>query len=152
MARLSIYVTDELKARMDGVGDDVNWSEVVRPAIQRAIAIHQQRRSPSMNTAIERLRASKQEAVREDTDQGAADGRDWAENEAEYRDLVRLSKIDDCRENLFRELWKIVPDISEDEAHQYFFGDLAQKDLSEEYIYAFIQGAQKFFAEIKHKL
>ena len=40
MARLSIYIPDDLKARMDGVGDTVNWSEVVRPAIQAAVAAH----------------------------------------------------------------------------------------------------------------
>jgi hypothetical protein len=36
MARVSIYVPVDLKARMDRVRDATNWSEVVRPAILSA--------------------------------------------------------------------------------------------------------------------
>ena len=37
LARISIYLTDELKARMDLAGNFINWSEVVRPAINDAL-------------------------------------------------------------------------------------------------------------------
>src|SRR5207249_2974358 len=93
MARVSIYVPDELKARMDEVGDGVNWSEIVRPAIHSTIAEYQHRRSRNMQTAIERLRASKQEQVAEDEQSGVQDGRAWAESDASYRDLVRVSAL-----------------------------------------------------------
>ena len=41
MARVTLYVPDDLKAAMDGV-DGVNWSEIARPAFITAIAGHRQ--------------------------------------------------------------------------------------------------------------
>jgi hypothetical protein len=149
MARLNIYVSDELKARMDEVGDDVNWSEVVRPAIHAAVANHEHRRSPSMNSAIERLRASKQEAVQEDTADGKRDGREWAEATAEYKELSRISKIDD---STLDNLWRAVdPNLDESEFFKYVFGDI-DEEPSEEYVEGFIEGAKEFFSEVRNKL
>lgn len=37
MARISIYVPDDLKALMDAAGDTINWSEVARPAFEAAL-------------------------------------------------------------------------------------------------------------------
>jgi hypothetical protein len=46
-----------------------------------------------MQTAIERLRASKEAAVVEDRDDGLKAGREWATNDAEYAELLRISRI-----------------------------------------------------------
>lgn len=157
MARLSIYVTDELKARMDEVGDDVNWSEVVRPAIQSAIAIHQQRRSPSMTTAIERLRASKQEGEKRDIEGGRKDGRQWAEYHASYRALRHVAEIPHANideaahwTNLKHAL---DPDDDLPDSREFcaqFFGTEAH--VSGEYLNGFIEGAAEFFDEVKDKI
>jgi hypothetical protein len=152
MARLSIYVTDELKARMDQVGDRVNWSEVVRPAIQAAVATYEYRRSPSMPTVIERLKASKQKAEQQDMTEGKRAGRTWAEQEASYPELRRVAKISDEAFG-FETLKKAVdPDnnLSDQEVWEEMFGK--DSDLSEEYIEAFIDGAQELFHEIADKL
>jgi len=149
MARLSIYVTDELKARMDEVGDDVNWSEVVRPAIQAAVATYQHRKTRNMTSAIERLHASKQEALQEDTAEGKQDGRNWAESEANYRELSRIAKIEDLTLN---NLWRAVdPELDEGALLTYLFGDIEQEP-SKEYVAGFIEGAQEFFAEVRDQL
>lgn len=37
MARVSIYVSDELKARMDAAEDGINWSEVARACFEKAL-------------------------------------------------------------------------------------------------------------------
>src|SRR4051812_27989218 len=37
MARVSIYVSDELKAEMDKAGDAINWSQIARPAFMAAL-------------------------------------------------------------------------------------------------------------------
>jgi hypothetical protein len=140
MARLSIYVTDELKARMDEVGNDVNWSEVVRPAIQAAITIHEHRRSPSMATAIERLRASKREAEKED---GKAAGREWAESKASYRELDSVSGI-----LLDPEEWR---DVKQHLLDVFGIKSTDEKP-TEQYIASFLEGAQEFFDEVKDKL
>ena len=44
MARVSIYISDELKARMDKVGEAANWSGIVRPAILSEVASHEHRK------------------------------------------------------------------------------------------------------------
>jgi hypothetical protein len=158
MARLSIYVTDELKARMDDVGDDVNWSEVVRPAIQSAIAIHQQRRSPSMTNAVERLRASKQEAEREDSEAGKAAGRHWAQHHASYKELRRVSEIDPnpSDENADWTNLKGAIDPDDELDHRGFLCEIGLDEQGEEvsgkYLAGFIEGAKEFFDEVKHKL
>ena len=48
-----------------------------------------------MNTAIERLRASKQEADPQDRTEGKQAGRNWAEQKAEHAELRRVSEIPD---------------------------------------------------------
>ena len=35
---LNLYVSDSLRKRMDATGGTINWSEIVRPAILRAVA------------------------------------------------------------------------------------------------------------------
>ena len=94
MARVSIYVPDELKARMDQAGDAINWSEIARPAFQAALAAYEHRKGQTMSTAVERLRASKQEYEQEESTSGEDAGRAWAKDDAEYGELVAISKID----------------------------------------------------------
>ena len=66
MARITLYIPDDLKPRMDAVGDAINWSEVARPTILLALATHEHRKGQNMDTAIERLRASKEKGAQED--------------------------------------------------------------------------------------
>jgi hypothetical protein len=48
-----------------------------------------------METAIERLRASKQESAQSDQLKGKEHGREWAENDATYDDLRRVANRDE---------------------------------------------------------
>ena len=90
MAKLNLYVPDDLKKRMDAVSD-VNWSDITRPALLSALATLEQHRSPDMSTTIERLRASKAESLKRDELEGQTHGREWAEQHADYDELRRLS-------------------------------------------------------------
>jgi hypothetical protein len=157
MARVSIYVTDDLKARMDGVGESVNWSEIVRPAIQAAIATQEHRRGQNMSTAIERLRASKQESAHRDEMEGREHGREWAETHASYDDLRRLAKIifapNDYR-GAFSALSAAINPLDEmtaAEVKEYCFGN-ENEDITDEYVGAWIEGVQEFFEEVRDKL
>jgi hypothetical protein len=138
---------------MDEVGGDVNWSEVVRPAIQRAIAIHQQRRSPTMSTVIERLRASKQEAEQEDIAAGKARGRAWAEHKADYRQLRRVCKLDLSEETDAETAlsYAIYPD-GDNYFREEALGMPANEEPTDEFIAGFIEGAQEFFDEVEDEL
>jgi hypothetical protein len=152
MARISIYVTDDLKKRIDAAGDDtINWSEVARPALSAALAAFEHRKGKNMTTAVERLRASKQETEQDEKVQGTSDGRNWAENDAEYIWLRRLYEMDDRPEELIKELALAIDpsgEINLSEVVEKCFGEVSAKP-SDEYVEAFIEGAVDFFKEVR---
>jgi hypothetical protein len=153
VARISLYVPDDLKARMDQV--DLNWSDIARPAFMSALAIQKQRSDQTMESAIERLRASKAESNKRDELTGKADGRDWAEKHAEYDELRRIAEIEfNHGMNYFDTLYAAIDpekELSKREFKEQIFGD-EYADITEEYAEAFIEGAQGFFNEVADKL
>jgi hypothetical protein len=153
MARVNIYVPDNLKARMDGAGETINWSEVVRPVIQSAIADFEHRKDRNMSTAIARLRASKQEHVQSEQTFGKEAGRKWAEDRASYEDLVRLSSSElDEWENpsdLLDDAVNPSDDLTAEEVIEFTHGET---QATKEYVAAFIEGAKEFFAEVRDKI
>ena len=163
MARVSIYVPDDLKKQMDAVGDVINWSDVARPTFLMALATHQHKGKHTMTTAIERLRASKAKSDKEDEITGKADGRSWAENDAEYNDLRRVAEIDlenALRINAFNGLSMLDTlynaldegrNLSAEDFKEEVFGD-RNADITDAYAWAFIEGAQEFYNEVADKL
>lgn len=109
-----------------------------------------------MTTAIERLRASKQQAMQQQVEQGRADGRVWAEHTAEYDELKRVAKFDDrgSPATLDDLLSLVDPDNNMDnqERLEYLFGDDDRLAEEDGYVDAFIEGAAEFFAEVKDQL
>jgi hypothetical protein len=167
MARIALYVPDELKTRMDAVEDQINWSDIARPAFTAAVAAFEHRKGKNMSTAIERLRASKLQADQQDKSFGNAAGRTWAENQAEYRVL---------RELLFRRnqhpgeepthALRCIMDPTDDRpdedvaellypvgSEKHGDGTITQRELlmhrSDEFWLSFIEGALDFFKEVR---
>jgi hypothetical protein len=90
--RINIYVPDELKGRMDRVGDR-NWSA----AAQRAFEIECQLKEIMMGTedsVVARLRASKAKEDEADLEFGRKAGQEWARTAAEYGELRRVAECD----------------------------------------------------------
>jgi hypothetical protein len=151
MARLSIYITDELKQRMDKVGKAVSWSEIARPVFLDAVAKHEHRRKQDMTTTIERLRASKEKYIEETRRGGKEAGRQWASDKAEYADLVRVANITDPTLDALGEA--IDPEDRLDWPDKYSIIGLDEYECSDdEYVKAFIEGAQEMYSEIEDKL
>jgi hypothetical protein len=154
VARISLYVPDNLKAEMDQI-KDINWSDIARPAFMTALASRKQRSERTMESAIERLRASKAESRKRDELNGKEHGRSWAEHTAEYDELRRVVEITfhhgmDCFDALYH---AIDPEneIEVRDFKQQVFGD-EYADVSDEYAGAFIEGAREFFGEVADKL
>jgi hypothetical protein len=155
MAKLNLYVPDELKKRMDAVSN-VNWSDIARPALLSALATLEQRRSPDVNTTIERLRASKAESLKRDELEGQTHGREWAEQHADYDELRRLSELTNeviDANPLTAFMCAVDPEdeMSVAEFKDHCFGD-SDADVTDAYISAFIAGAVGLFNEVAHKL
>jgi hypothetical protein len=153
VAKVSVYVSDELKARMDASGELTNWSEVARPAFLSAVTSNEYRKEQNMTTAIERLRASKAEYLSELKTEAAKAGREWASGLATYRDLARLAKLEpeiigydsvnriiDPEKKMSREDFARYLGVNED--------DLDDED----FLADFVEAAQAFYDEVSGQL
>ena len=91
MPRVTLYVPDDLKAQMDKVGDDLNWSGIAQRAFSEEIrAIAVQRNLTDMTNVIERLRSSKAQFEKTELTSGRECGQTWAKEAADYDELLRV--------------------------------------------------------------
>ena len=107
-----------------------------------------------MNEAIERLRASKEKHEEEAVINGKRAGRYWAEKEAEFYELARVSRISEDDENVGDSLRKAIDpgnDLDDSELWNRLFGQDEYPD-DEAFVLAFIKGARKFFESVKDKI
>jgi hypothetical protein len=91
MARVSIYVPDELKARMDRAGE-LNWSAAAQRAFE--IELNQARWKMVENEidrVADRLRASKLQEDEANRNAGHMFGQKWARDLATYGELERIA-------------------------------------------------------------
>ncbi len=95
----SVYVSDDLKRRMDKVKNE-NWSAVAAAAFERRLGeIAKQKEKKTMEDVIQRLRASDLEAQSEQARSGHEAGQEWAKGTAEATELRRLAKYMENSEN-----------------------------------------------------
>ena len=92
--RTTISLPDELKARMDAVGEPVNWSAEAAKCFERLLGeIAARKKEKDMSDVIARLKASKIENDDEVNAAGFEAGRYWAKNIASYAQLRRASNM-----------------------------------------------------------
>lgn len=92
--RTTISVPADLKRRMDAVKQPVNWSALACRAFEEKVTdIAAKKEKNDMADIIIRLRASKQRGANALYQEGHADGRRWASEQAQYDDLVRLEEL-----------------------------------------------------------
>lgn len=95
MARMNIYVSDDLKERMDNAEESANWSQVASRAFEIELGeIAKRKKEKDMNSVIQRLKASKLEFENVSYNGGYQYGREWAENSAEYAELKHAYEIE----------------------------------------------------------
>ena len=99
MARLTISIPDKLKERMEKVKEKASWSKVAAAAFEKRIteieAQLEKDKEISMETAIERLKASKKYNKHSIKGVGFLHGQNWAKRYAEYEELERLNNLDE---------------------------------------------------------
>jgi hypothetical protein len=89
--RTTISVPRDLKRRMDAAKEPINWSAIACRAFEEKLAeIATKKEEKTMADIIQRLRATKPDLIYQ---QGLADGRRWASEQAEYEDLLRLERF-----------------------------------------------------------
>ena len=164
MAKISIYLPDDLKVRMDERPLE-NWSAVAQRAFE--LQINSTRKGgDDMNKVIERLRASKAKIEEVERPTWIAKGREWASDEAEYEQLERVGEIsledygDENDRNGFYRLRLLAaagfnePDIDTDKIK-----DLGEtltgttgKTPSGRQVGWFIEGAQAVWEEVEDEI
>lgn len=94
MPKVTVYVSDELKARMDGF-KGAEWSAAAQKSFEKEIHIMESQMTAStIEDAVTRLRASKQLTMDTDVEQGKDCGTQWALKRATYGELKAVAAID----------------------------------------------------------
>ena len=95
MPTVNVYVSADLKARMDAIGDTANWPAAAQEAFLAAIKAQEWR---MQTDKIERLRASKVAFAEAEQASGKEDGRQWALDTADYEDLEKANRYSNALE------------------------------------------------------
>jgi hypothetical protein len=94
VVRTTISVASDLKARMDAIGEPVNWSAVASRAFEQEVArIIQKRGAKTMDDVVTRLRASKRKTGGKQYEKGREAGESWARDNAGADQLARLEEF-----------------------------------------------------------
>ncbi|GMR20204.1 MAG: hypothetical protein BMS9Abin36_0799 [Gammaproteobacteria bacterium] len=97
MARITIYVPDNVKERMDE-WEDVNWSQTAVQAFEIKMGeLAQTLKEKTMEQVIDRLRASKLKSGNEEYQTGYKNGMEWAKG---YAETVHLDMLGDLSEGI----------------------------------------------------
>jgi hypothetical protein len=140
MATLNISLPDELKSRMDQV-KGVKWSRVASEAFEIEVRIRTMD-TENIENAIVRLKASQAKCSKTDFADGRNDGQSWAKEDAEWSELVKMSRIPEQSRNLDG-LWTALKDAFDWEKEYEMLEQLFGMDSkpTEAYVAGFIEGA-----------
>jgi hypothetical protein len=173
--RTTITVPNELKARMDAIGEDVNWSALACRAFEQKLGeIINRRGVKGMQGVIARLRASKLEHASEAFGDGIAAGKEWAGATAEAVELERLERyredIGSAWDEVFaagfggaigiheRLAWTARPDDERDREAASRFWEQAIGDnfeslmCDDDFLKGFVDGALEVWDAVKDQL
>jgi hypothetical protein len=169
MAKMTIYVPDDLKRRMDGA-EGVNWSPLACKSFESELARLGRRKEVQVATesVINRLRATKGQTKRaiaeSDRDRGYEAGARWASDKATAPELERIEEAH-AGEDLERhrtqiqhmhiQLAALVTGKSNPAKSDRTFWDVAGPGvgrLSDDFVMGFIEGALDVWLEVRDDL
>ena len=95
MARMNIYISDDLKERMDKAEEKMNWSKVATQEFEFELGeMAKRKKVKDMNSVIQRLKASKMVFENASYREGHQYGSTWAKESAKYAELKRAYELD----------------------------------------------------------
>lgn len=166
MPRKSIYITEELAAKMARYEQE-NWSKIAAVCFEQRIAdLMQEQSEDEMQTAIQRLRAGKMQTQSKNHRAGVTAGFDWAKSSANYEELDRLVSYEAISQifeggpsaafSAAEQLACIIvgADPTDRETADAFWSriDDSGKQYDDEFVEGFIDGATRFFDEVSDQL
>jgi hypothetical protein len=160
-ARVNLSVSPDLKGGMDAVSRShaVNWSAMVHPVFEAEVTVLERSRG-DRSDAVQRLRASRAQAERQQLINGRNGGREWVENDADYEALKRLKKNTPTYQSAWDRPWEQLrcavdplAEFTDDHASAHFFGE-GNEDYRERpyYVSAFLAGALETWGELEREV
>jgi hypothetical protein len=99
--RTTISIPTDLRARMDKVQENMNWSAIACSAFEIELGrIAARRQVKDIEDVVQRLRASKQESTDQSYNDGFESGQAWAKSKATALELERLTRFRDAMQEL----------------------------------------------------
>lgn len=133
-------------------------SEIARRAFEYEITNYRHTKENTVDTAIERLRASKAKVSSDLSSQGYADGYEWAKDHAEFHHLVAVDDLDDHSDaegvdafDMLKSTIDPEDEMSVPEFNEMMFGT-SRAPNQQVYAVKFIEGMQALYNEIKDKI
>ena len=153
MPRITVYVSDGLKARMDVLNDRINWSEAAQAAFERQISLATLPEDLDMNDVIERVRESKVEFELAQAGLGREHGREWAMKRAAYEDLKNISALEFInRAGSYAAQFQRVYANGDDSVDDFWNDGTSDYSPSDEYVEAYVEGVKDIWNEIADKI
>jgi hypothetical protein len=160
MPRVTLYVSDDLKARMDAAGKAVNWSAVAQRAFLEAVLTRAVRKDASdMTSVVERLRASKERVEAAQLEFSKSCGNRWAKQSAEYDELERIARFDEHAEEEvdLQRLQRLIDPTGEMIARLYrtwddFWEQHGDREVNDVFARGFVEGAVEVYDEVADQL
>ena len=180
MPKITVYVPDEMKARMDKAEKSANWSALAQRAFESELNhIERVKEVGSMSDVIERLQASKAAIAKGQEEQGRQSGVEWAKRWAEYDQLKRAAEMDPPGGSDHLSGGMVVAELPDpgihiadavrtyvtegpdagyastsDELAEFFDVevDMINEVLTEEYVGAWLKGASDVWDEVADKI
>jgi len=156
---------------MDRVREPMNWSAIAAEAFELKLGdLARNRKEKTMETVVERLRASKIRRESALEKEGRDLGAKWAKNMAEFDELQRISEINlnewfSGQPNApygwadylaFGVLGTNIDDADRDASHYFWqraVGNVRDERLSsEEFLTGFVQGAEGVFRQVEDQI
>jgi hypothetical protein len=141
---------------MDEASEGVNWSAVAQRAFMEAVLTQAVRKDHSdMTSVVERLRASKERVEAAELQFGQRCGKKWAQEAAEYDELVRIAKFDqNAGEANLATLQSLIDPGGEMSIFEWsdFWDTHGARDPSDTFASGFIEGAAEIYNEVADQL
>jgi hypothetical protein len=159
MARVNVSVPDEMKERMDALGDRVNWSEAARSAFEREIIAASMPDDPDIEQVVERLRKSKADSWQANLKKGREEGREWAKKRASYNQLKEVARLKFTGRGYCKQFDEATFEEESGVADGYFHERYGAPPGAEpvpmppdEYVEAFVEGAKDVWLQVTDKI
>jgi hypothetical protein len=141
-------------------GEAINWSAMAQQALKEVVInLAVRKETATMDDVVEPLRASKQSDVETEREAGLEVRKEWAKEDAEYGELLRIAKtVDEARREIDVQT---LQDLFDPE-HKMNGGDWVSfwedrgfsgdSEPSDVWVRAFADGAARLFQKVRTQL